>query len=337
MVADRPLRFFARILLAVATGFGATGALAQDNPPHGPRLRVLGTAQDGGLPHAACTCDRCNAAREDPARRRFIASLALIVPPEPDASQSSSAVYLVDATPDIREQLDALQDVRQGPDHPQGRVDRKPVDGVLLTHAHIGHYLGLAFFGFEAVSTQDLPVHCTPKMAAYLERNGPWEQMVRTSNIDLKTHAPGASFQLDGVKITPVKVPHRDEYADTVGYRFEGSRRTILYIPDTEPWRTWLSPQSDPLDLFEGAEVLLIDGSFYSPDELPGRDVASIGHPLMTDTMALLQGRVDAGEVEVYFTHLNHSNPALEPGSDAASEVRRRGFHILTDGQAFDL
>lgn len=319
-----------RVLLAVAIGTIATGAAAQEDQPPSPRLRVLGTAQDGGLPHAACDCERCNAAREDHSRRRSIASIALIIP----ADEAPTTIYLVDATPDIREQLDALRDVR---DPPAGRVDRQPVSGVLLTHAHIGHYLGLAFFGFEAVSTSELPVHCTPRMAAFLEQNGPWEQMVKAGNIDLIEHAPGDAYQLGNVKVTPVKVPHRDEYSDTVGYRFEGPNRTILYIPDTEPWRTWHPPQPDPMTLFEGVDVLLVDGSFYSPTELPGRDVATIGHPLMTETMDLLQERVRSGDLVVYFTHLNHSNPALEPESAALQDIRRQGFRVLRDGQEFDL
>ena len=330
MTNARQHTMISRAVFAVVTSLSVVSADAQNNHPMSPRLRVLGTAQDGGLPHAACDCARCNAARDDHALRRSIASLALIIPDDDE----SPAIYLIDATPDIRDQLDALRDVR---DAPAGRVDREPVDGVLLTHAHIGHYLGLAFFGFEAVSTSDLPVHCTPRMAVFLEQNGPWEQMVENGNIDLITHAPGDAFQLGDVRVTPVKVPHRDEYSDTVGYRFEGPDLTVLYLPDTEPWRTWQSPQPDPLTLFEGVDVLLVDGSFYSPAELPGRDVESIGHPLITETMDLLQERVDSGDLVVYFTHLNHSNPALEPDSAALKDIHRRGFRVLRDGQEFDL
>ncbi|MCH7791245.1 MAG: MBL fold metallo-hydrolase [Planctomycetes bacterium] len=305
----------------------STGARAQEE---GPWLRVLGTAQDGGIPHAACTCRRCEAARTDPARRRLIASLALIVPGEDEHRR----VYLVDATPDIRDQLESLRDVR---DAPVGRVDRDPVDGVLLTHAHLGHYLGLAFFGFEAVSTTRLPVHCTPAMAEYLRSNGPWDQLVRLENIALHSHRVGEPFDLDGVRITPILVPHRDEYSDTVAYRFEGPERTVLYLPDTEPWRTWEAPLPDPASIFEGVDVAIVDGSFYSPDELPGRAVSAIGHPLMTETMDLLARRVGEGTLEVFFTHLNHSNPALEPDSDALKEIHRRGFHVLEEGQVFPL
>lgn len=329
-MTQRQLNPVSCFLVSVALCIAVSPAAGQDNSHTTPRLRVLGTAQDGGLPHAACACDRCNAARDDDTRKRSVASLALIVPEE----ETSPSVYLVDATPDIRDQLDALRDVR---DDPSGRVDRAPIDGVMLTHAHIGHYLGLAFFGFEAVSTKDLPVHCTPRMAEFLETNGPWEQMVETGNIQLHKHASGEAYSLGDVKITPVKVPHRDEYSDTVGYRFEGPTQTVLYIPDTEPWRKWKSPQPDPMSLFEGVDVLLVDGSFYSPAELPGRDVALIGHPLMTETMDLLEDRVRNGDLVVYFTHLNHSNPALDPDSEAAKEIRRRGFWVADDGQEFKL
>lgn len=302
------------------------------------RLRALGTAQDGGLPHAACTCERCEAARADPARRRSVASLAIIcTAPEPDAAPR---VYLIDATPDLRDQLDLLRDVR---DAPADRVDREPIDGVLLTHAHVGHYAGLAFFGFEAVHTRDLPVWCTPRMASFLRANEPWAQLVRIRNIEVREAPPGVAFELPGgPRVTPVKVPHRDELSDTVAFRIQGpvggrGGRTALYMPDTEPWRTWRAPLPDPITLFDGVQVAIIDGTFFSPDELPGRPVASIGHPLMTDTMDLLQPRVADRSLEVYFTHLNHSNPALDPASDAARLIKSRGFRILRDGQDIDL
>lgn len=300
------------------------------------RLRALGTAQDGGLPHAACACSNCDAARARADRRRHVASLAIITT-EPNAPETPAAtgVYLIDATPDVREQLDALRDVR---DAPANTVDRTPTDGVLLTHAHIGHYAGLAFFGFEAVNTRDLPVWCTPRMAAYLRANEPWAQLVRIRNVELRESPPGVTLEWPGgVRLTPVQVPHRDELSDTVGFRIRGPTRTALYIPDTEPWRAWKTPLPDPITLFDGVQVAIIDGTFYSPDELPGRPVASIGHPLMTETMDLLQPRVANGSLEVYFTHLNHSNPTLDPASDAARHTESRGFRILSDGQELGL
>jgi pyrroloquinoline quinone biosynthesis protein B len=304
------------VAVVVACGGKAPAAV------EGPRLRVLGTAQDGGLPHVACRCARCEAARVDPTRARRIASLGLV---------GDDGVYLVDATPDIRDQLAALSDVRSPP---AGRVDRTPVDGVLLTHAHLGHYTGLAFLGFEAGNAEHTQVWATPRMGDYLRDNGPWQQLVQLGNVQLQPTPPEETFTLGTIAVTPIAVPHRDEYSDTVAFRFTGARATVLYMPDTEPYDRW----SRPLEaMLEGVDVALLDGTFYSPDELPGRPVETIGHPLITDTMDRLQSRIDAGELRVLFTHLNHSNPASTPGSPARAEIERRGFRIAEDGMELPL
>jgi pyrroloquinoline quinone biosynthesis protein B len=314
------------ILLAAAFAM-ADPLLAQSDDASSPsaRLRVIGSVQDGGLPHAACSCSRCEAARDDPERKRHVASLALIT----RVDDQPERVFLIDATPDIREQLDMLRDVR---DDPAGRVDRAPIDGVLLTHAHIGHYTGLAFFGFEAIHAQGLPVWCTARMGAFLRENGPWSQLVEIGNIEINEIAPGEPWTVDGVELEAVLVPHRDEYSDTVGFICRGETRTVLYIPDTEPWRRWAVPLTEVIDE-EGVDTLIVDATFYSPAELPGRLISAIGHPLMIDTMDLLQQRVDSGALEVLFTHLNHSNPALEPGSEARRQVGSRGFAVVEEGQ----
>jgi len=293
-------------------------------PPE-PFLRVLGTAQDGGLPHASCWCERCRAAREDPARRRLVASLALVLP-------ASDEIYLIDAGPDIRAQLDALDDLV---DNPRDRANRAPLAGVFLTHAHLGHYTGLSFFGFEAVHTRELPVFATPRMAGYLRENGPWSQLVSLNNIALNETVPGAFVELsEGVRLRSLPVPHRDEFSDTVGYVIEGRRKRVLYVPDTDTWSRWDPPL---LEQLRDIDIVLVDGTFFSLDELPGRDLTNVPHPLMTQTIELLQPRVDAGTLEVFFTHLNHSNPALDPAGDAAALLLEHGFHILADGQQIEL
>jgi pyrroloquinoline quinone biosynthesis protein B len=291
----------------------------------GPGLLVLGTAQDGGFPHAACRCERCAAARRDPRLARRVASLAVVLPAE-------RRVYLIDATPDIAVQLEALAPLRPAP---AGRVDRSPVDGVLLTHAHVGHYLGLAHFGFEAIHTRALPTWATPRMARFLSTNGPWDQLVRLGNLELRPVEPGSTIQLgDAVAATPIAVPHRDEYSDTVAYLLRGPRRAVLYVPDTDAWRSWQPPLPERL---AGVDVALLDGTFYSPEELPGRDVSKIGHPLITETMDLLGEAVRAGGLRVFFTHLNHSNPVLDAGSAARRALEARGFAVLAEGQEFPL
>jgi len=313
-------------LAALGLTLAAAAASPPPRPPDlAPRVVVLGTVQDGGLPQAGCTCAQCAAARRDPARRRHVASLALVVP-------ATGHTWLIDATPDLAAQIDRIHAWRS---HPEGRPDRRPVDGVLLTHAHVGHYLGLALFGFEAVDTRDLPVYGSPRMAAFLRGNGPWSQLVARRNVELREFRPGEPFALDaGVTVTPIAVPHRDEFTDTMAFLFRGPRRALLYVPDTDAWASWPRPLPEVL---RGVDVALLDGTFASRDELPDRDVAKIKHPLIVDTMDLLAPLVRAGGLRVLFTHLNHSNPALDPASPARRAIEARGFRVLAEGDELAL
>jgi pyrroloquinoline quinone biosynthesis protein B len=310
------------VLLVLAASLAAGAP-----PPGGPRVIALGTVQDGGMPQAGCDCSRCAAARKDPSLARHVASLAIQVP-------KTGHVYLVDATPDLPAQIEAIHAFHA---HPAGKTDRHPVDGVLLTHAHIGHYLGLAQFGFESLNTQGIPTYVSPRMAAYLRGNGPWSQLVRLGNITLHELEPGASFELEeGVSVKPIPVPHRDEYTDTMAFLLRGPKRTLLYVPDTDSWRAWPRPLLQVI-ADEKVDIALLDGTFYSPDELPDRDVTKIKHPLVTDSMDLLEPLVKAGRLRVYFTHLNHSNPALDAGSPARQAIEGRGFRVLAEGEDFEL
>lgn len=330
-----------RLVIVITLMFAGSGCAS--NPATTPRLRILGTVQDGGLPHAGCWCSHCRAVRSSPAHSRFVSSLALILPRPVDRPE----IYLFDATPDLRPQLDLLQDLR--PDSPRA-VDRRPVDGVFLSHAHIGHYLGLAFFGYEAMHTTNLPVYCTKRMSDFLRTNGPWSQLVRIGNVQLFELTPGQPVQLptaaDGrprVCVTPIQVPHRDEYSDTVGFIIRrehdeqgASGPTMLFVPDTEPWRTWNPTLLEVIEQHH-VSIAILDGTFYSADELPDRNATKIGHPLIRDTMDLLEPLVRAGQLRVFFTHLNHSNPALDPTSGPTREIIRRGFKVAREGMELGL
>jgi len=318
----------AALALAVSGGTAPAASAARSAAAPAPRVVAvaLGTAQDGGVPQAGCDCVRCVAARRDPARRRRVASLALQLP-------ATGQSWLIDATPDLGEQLEVVHRLRP---RPAGGPDRHPVDGVLLTHAHAGHYLGLAFFGFEAVNTRDLPVFASPRMAAFLRGNGPWSLLAARRNILLREISPGTTLALaPGLAVTALLVPHRDELSDTLGFVVRGPRRTLLYVPDTDSWAAWARPLPEVLRR-ERVDLALLDGTFYSAGELPDRDVRTIGHPLMGATMELLREPVRGG-LQVFFTHLNHSNPALDPSGPERRALTAAGFRVLEEGQVLEL
>jgi pyrroloquinoline quinone biosynthesis protein B len=240
--------------------------------PSPVRAVVLGIAQDGGVPHIGCRQDLCVSARRDPARRERVACLGLI-------DETSGQRFLIDATPDLASQIDSLGAGRP-PDNP-----KRPVDGILLTHAHVGHYTGLMYLGREALGADHVPVYCTPRMASFLRENEPWKQLVRLGQIDVREMLPGSEVTIGRFRVTPVTVPHRDELSDTVAFRVRGPSRTLLYIPDIDKWERWDRTIADEV---AGVDEALLDGTFEDAAELPGRSLAEIQHPLVGETMTHL-------------------------------------------------
>jgi pyrroloquinoline quinone biosynthesis protein B len=278
-------------------------------------IQVLGIAQDAGYPQAFCYQAHCNRAWEDPTLRRLTSSIAVV-------NTASKNKYLFDATPDIREQLYQLNKAA-----PDGEFT---LDGVFLTHAHIGHYTGLMHFGHEASGSSNVPVYAMPRMVEFLSTNGPWDQLVRYQNIQLMPLKAGTSLTFDkNLRVTPFLVPHRDEYSETVGFRIEGPEKTAVFIPDIDKWERW---DTDIREIVRTSDYVLIDATFFANGELPGRDMSKIPHPFVSESMALFDDLTDEEKSRVIFIHMNHSNPLLIDGSEAQAEVERRGFRYAREG-----
>ncbi len=254
---------------------------------------LLGSAQDGGVPQAGCYCTYCAPARADPTRRKWVVCLGLV-------DQATHQSWLIDATPDLREQLHALHSL----------VPDCPLAGIVLTHAHIGHYTGLIHLGREAWNVQGLPVYASPRMANFLRENGPWSQLVALGNIRLRLLTPAREVQLNpNLRLTPALVPHRDELSDTLAFLVRGPARQLFYCPDIDTWDRW---EHDLRRFVAEMDVALLDGTFFRADEFAGRDLSQIPHPLVTDTAEQLVG-VDC---DVRLVHLNHSNPLHRAGPE---------------------
>jgi pyrroloquinoline quinone biosynthesis protein B len=313
---DRREKFFRILSVLGALGVVLCGLCLEEAKPAGAtRAIVLGIVQDGGVPHIGCTQELCEAARRDPAKRKRVASLGLV---------DGDRRFLIDATPDFASQLESLNRGRAVAD--RGR----PVDGILLTHAHIGHYTGLMFLGREALGARGVPVHATPRMAHFLRENAPWSQLVALGNIVLHEIEPGSEWPLSpNLRVTALRVPHRDEESDTVGFRVRGPSRSLLYVPDIDKWERWerrIEQEAAAVD------VALLDGTFAAADEIPGRSLAEIPHPLVGETVKRLHPLPEGKRV--LFIHLNHTNRLLwAPGMPSSAP----GFAIAEDGQELAL
>lgn len=296
-------------------------------PEDAPYVLVLGTAQDGGLPQIGCNDAICQQAWREPERRRLVTSLLLVDP-------GSGRRYLLDATPDLREQV---QRARTHPGRrPRGPGPRPPLfDGIFLTHAHMGHYSGLVQLGMEAYGSATVKTYVSPRMQSFLATNGPWELAVRQGYLQLETFQSDATIRLlGGLSVVPIPVPHRDEYSDTHAFWIQGPEKSLLYLPDIDKWERW---DRSIEELIAQVDHALLDGAFFGDGEVPGRRMEDIPHPFILESLARFAALPEGERDKIHFTHLNHTNPASDPDSAAARRVRDAGMHVLAEGALFRL
>lgn len=324
ITAGKALRFFLLLVaIPAATWCSDPGDRGRPAPAgdSAPYVIVLGITQDGGLPQAGCDRECCRKAWGDPGKSHRVSCLAIVDP-------RTSRRWIIDATPDFKHQLRMLDTVAPAATAPG-------IAGILLTHAHVGHYSGLVHLGREALGARAVPVHVMPRMQGFLSGNGPWDLLVRLGNIALVPMQEDVPLSLGpGLRVTPLRVPHRDEYTETVGFRIDGPRRTVVYVPDIDKWERWDRRLEE---IVAGADAAYLDGTFYADGEIPGRSMAEVPHPFIVETMRRLASLPPDERDKVRFIHLNHTNPALRNGSPAATAIRKAGFRVAEEGERFRL
>ena len=296
-------------------------ALPRIRQTFGVEAMLLGNAQDAGVPQVNCFQGHCARVRSGEAPDPRVACLGLL-------DHRAGQRFLIDATPDFNAQVEAL--LASGGEKLTGRTVplHEHLHGILLTHAHVGHYTGLAELGREIAAPRGLPLYVTPSMAAFLSGNAPWDAIVGNGNVELRELTFGQEFALtDRLHVTAYAVPHRAEYTDTVAYRVRGPERSLLYVPDADSWDGWPVPFETILDR---CDLALLDGSFWSGAELGHRPQSEVPHPPVSLTIERLADR--AGAPPVRFVHLNHTNPLWNPAA-AERAALPQGFEVAETGE----
>ncbi len=281
-------------------------------------LIILGVAQDAGYPHIGCMRSCCAHAWKSSTEPVYVCSFACV-------DSLNRKWWLFEASPDIGKQLDFFNTLTSG------NYPYLP-EGIVISHAHIGHYSGLMYLGKEALHTSGVKVYVMPRMKKFLEANGPWSQLVDLGNIDLVEIHEGQMTDLSaGLSMESFSVPHRDEFSETAGFRIHLESRNILFIPDINKWSSW---NKSILDELKKVDLAFIDGTFFSSSELPYRKMEDIPHPLVEETMDLFKDASEMTRNKIHFIHFNHTNPLIW-SETARAEIFRKGFSIARQGARY--
>lgn len=287
------------------------------------QVTVLGTAQDGGVPQPGCARECCQRVRANDALRRFPVSLGIV--------GIDGSKHLIEASRSMGEQFEIWHSI----DSVGGALS-----SLSITHAHLGHIDGLGLFGKEVMGATHLTVHCSESVASLIGSNPLWRTLRDDSVIIPTTWVPSNAFEPSpgcGFSIRPIPVPHRDELSDNHALIIEGPGLNLLFMPDHDSWsetlcgltiRQWLS------DL--NVDIALIDGTFWSENELQHRDMTEIPHPTVSESLQRLGGR-EEGDPDIRFLHLNHTNPLCNPSSQEVEELTAMGWSLVCEGDSFTL
>jgi pyrroloquinoline quinone biosynthesis protein B len=292
------------------------------------RLRVLGTAAGGGVPQWNCTCAGCDSARTCPDLRRTHASIAVEV--------EDGSCYVINATPDITQQIDACTELWPGPEH-----RRTPVCGVLLTDAELDHTLGV----LRLREARHLRVLAPPAVLASLSEGLRFEEILEPyAGVTWEALPAEKPLRIGHVEVSTIAVSDkRPRYAAdldhpgpwSVALRISdtASGKTLVYSPCVAEW-------TDVLDAaLVDADCVFLDGTFWDDDEpiLAGfspRTATGMGHLPITETAARLAAT--AAPLR-YYTHLNNTNPLVDPHALQHRTLAELGITVAAERDVIDL
>ncbi|MEU9125364.1 pyrroloquinoline quinone biosynthesis protein PqqB [Streptomyces sp. NPDC048506] len=307
-------------------------------------LQVLGTAAGGGVPQWNCACSGCAGARAHPDRHRRHASLAV--------RADDDHWYLINATPDIADQIERTPALHPGPG-----TRRTPVAGIVLTDAELDHTLGIARLR-EADRIEVLGTG--PVRAALCERarldailtpyaDLVWRELgcvpvplsdgsdVEVSALPVSAKRPryaaGTPSAGPGSAASPRAAAEPWVVALRLHDRHTGG--TALYAPALAAWPDAFQ------EALADADVVLLDGTFWDDEEprrsgFATRTATGMGH-LPIDGPGGTARRLAPLAARCFYTHLNNSNPLVDPTAPQHQELAALGLAVAAEGMEIAL
>lgn len=305
-------------------------------------IRILGSAAGGGLPQWNCRCANCDAARHGSAavRPRTQSSVAV--------SADGLSWFLLNVSADIRSQLAAAREFWP----PEGKPRGTTIAGCVLTDAEIDHASGLlqlregctfGIFCTEIVRRwlhQNLPVG--PILASFADRR--WIDLLPGSVLEL----PLSNGTPSGLRLRPFEIGRdaprfvtnnaADAAGSIIGLEIEDARTggKLVYAPGITAIGTALQ------NAVADAECLLIDGTFWSDNELLLMGISNstareMGHVPVSGSSGTLAWLSTLPARHRVYVHINNTNPMLNEGSAEHRQVCETGVRVGRDGDVFEI
>ena len=297
-------------------------------------VRVLGSVAGGGLPQWNCGCQFCSAAARDPALARTCCSVAV--------SLDGATWTVLNAAAELPAQLSRFPALR-----PRGGARQTPFDQLVLTDAELDHTLGLLMLR----QATTLTVSATASVRSLLEGAGILRLLNGYLTVRWREIPVGIEVPLDPscpsglrVRAIPVGSGKPPAYAGvdqvpadaTVGLQVSDPHGgSLIYAPCVPVLNDAL------LDACQACSLVLLDGTFFSDDELAmsgrPRSARQLGHLPVGGPDGSLAQLQPATRAKVVYTHLNNTNPLLAEHSPASEYVRRAGAAVAFDGAEYEL
>ena len=303
------------------------------------RIRILGSGAGGGFPQWNCNCANCRAVRagEPGFSPRTQSSLAV--------SANGRDWVLLNASPDLRQQIEKNPELAPGGDDP---LRASPIKAVVVTNGDVDHVTGL----LTLREAQPFTVYGSARVLEVLAQNRIFNVLspscVTRQQLPLGTPVPikGAGADL-GLLVEAFSVAGKIALwledalkanfgsleGDTLGLKITEaeSGKAFFYIPGCAGVDATLAGR------LSGAALVFFDGTLWRENEmieqgLLGKTGTRMGHINMSGPDGSIAALAPLGVARKIYVHINNSNPALDAFSKERREAEAAGWVIGEDG-----
>ena len=302
-------------------------------------IHVLGSAAGGGFPQWNCNCPNCAGVRAGSINATPRTQSSIIV------GNGSSDWVLINASPDVLTQIKntpALQPARH--------IRDSGIAAVVLMDAQVDHVTGLLMLRERSTP---LPLYATPQVFEDLSSGLPLvstlEHYCKTDQHVIDTAqgafevAPLSNIAFEPVPLSskaPPYSPHRHDphVGDNIGLLItdQTTGKTIFYAPGLG----MIEPQVE--QAMQQADVLLVDGTFWTDDEMIKQGLSSkraidMGHLAQSGKGGMIEALDSYAGKRRILIHINNTNPILRDDSTEAQQLRVLGIEVAYDGMQIEV